>query len=237
MHGFRLVTFHEIRLVAITREQTRQLFPTDAREYCRTGDFVAVEMQDRQYSSVRAGVEKFVGMPRRGQRPGLCFSIPNHAAGDEIGIVKHRAIRMKQRIAQLTTFVNGTGCLRCGMARYPTRKRKLPEQPPHALLVPGNIGIQFAIGTFEVRVSHHSGAAVARASDKKHVEIVRSDNPVHMHVNEVEPRCGAPVAQQARLDVRQFQRHFQQRIVQQINLSDGKIVGGAPVGVNPMEFV
>jgi hypothetical protein len=51
------------------------------------------------------------------------------------------------------------------------------------------------------------------------------------------PGVVPPVVQQARLEVRQFQRHFQQRIVQQINLFDEKIVGGASVSVNPMEFV
>ena len=208
VHDFRLVTFHKIRLVAITREQTRQLFPTDAGEYGRTGDFIAVEMQDGQYSAVRAGIEKFVGMPRSGQRPGFRFSVANHATGNEIGVIKHRAIRMEQRIAQLSSLIDGTRCLRCGMARYPARERKLPKQLPHAFFVPRNIRIQFAIRAFEICVGHHSWAAVARASDKKHVEAMRFDNSVHMHVDKVEPRCSTPVAQQAWLDVRQLQWHF-----------------------------
>jgi hypothetical protein len=53
-----------------------------------------------------------------------------------------------------------------------------------------------------------------------------------VHIEKVEPRRGAPVAQQARLHVVERQRPLQQGIVFQVDLADGKIVGGAPVGVH-----
>src|SRR6185436_12046721 len=54
---------------------------------------------------------------------------------------------------------------------------------------------------------------------------------------EVQPGRRAPVAEQARLDVLDRQRLAQQRIVEQINLTDRQVVGGAPVGFQPREIV
>ena len=74
--------------------------------------------------------------------------------------------------------------------------------------------------------------AVAGAGDVDGVEIVLLDRAVEVDVEEVQPRRGAPVAQEPRLDVFVPQRLFQQRIVVQIDLADRQIVGGPPVGVH-----
>ena len=77
--------------------------------------------------------------------------------------------------------------------------------------------------------------AVARARDVDHVQIVLLDDAVQMGVDEVQPRRRAPVAEQARLDVRQGERFLQQRIVVEIDLPDRQIVRRAPVGVHLVE--
>ena len=53
-----------------------------------------------------------------------------------------------------------------------------------------------------------------------------------MRIDEIQSRRGAPVAQQARLDVFQLQRLAKKRIFVEIDLPNGKIVGGAPIGVH-----
>src|SRR5680860_1346635 len=58
------------------------------------------------------------------------------------------------------------------------------------------------------------------------------DGTVHVGVDEVEPRAGAPVAQEPRLDVLELEGLAQQRVVEQVDLSDGQVVGGAPVRVD-----
>jgi hypothetical protein len=56
---------------------------------------------------------------------------------------------------------------------------------------------------------------VTGTGDVEHVEVVLLDQPVEVHVDEVEPACNSPVAEQARLDVGQFERLFEQRIISQ----------------------
>jgi len=54
------------------------------------GNFVPVEMQDRQHGTVGRGIEELIGMPGRGQGSGLRLAITDDAGDDEIGIVEHR---------------------------------------------------------------------------------------------------------------------------------------------------
>ena len=49
------------------------------------------------------------------------------------------------------------------------------------------------------------------------------------------PGRGAPMAEQARLDVLRPQRLAQQRIVEQIDLPDREVVGGAPIAIEQIE--
>ncbi len=78
---------------------------------------------------------------------------------------------------------------------------------------------------------------MARAGDVDHVEIVLSDHPVEVGVDEVEPRRGSPMAQQPRFDVVLDERLLQQRVVVEIDLADREVVCGAPVSVQQVAFL
>ncbi|TKS62330.1 MAG: hypothetical protein EWM73_02565 [Nitrospira sp.] len=73
---------------------------------------------------------------------------------------------------------------------------------------------------------------MAWPGDIDHVEILFRDDPVQMHVDEVQPRRRAPVTEQARLDVCARQRLLQQGIVVEVNLSDGQVIGCTPIGID-----
>src|SRR5438477_405191 len=76
---------------------------------------------------------------------------------------------------------------------------------------------------------------VPGTGDEDHVQILALDDPVEVGVEEVEPRGGAPVAEQPWLDVLAPQRLTQERVVEEVDLPDGEIVGRAPVGVDVRE--
>ena len=63
------------------------------------------------------------------------------------------------------------------------------------------------------------------------------DDPVAVRINEIQAGRGAPVAQQPGLDVFHAQRLGEQRVVEKINLPDGQVVGGAPVGIDFPQFI
>jgi hypothetical protein len=69
------------------------------------------------------------------QRPGLCFTIANNTGGDEIGIIEHGAISMRQRIAQLSAFMDRARSIRSGVAWYAAGKGELLEKPAYSGLI------------------------------------------------------------------------------------------------------
>lgn len=65
VHLLRIGAFHEIGLMIVAEQKALQLGPRDASQHRGTGDLLAVEMEDGKHHTVRAGIEKLVGMPGR----------------------------------------------------------------------------------------------------------------------------------------------------------------------------
>ena len=195
-------------------------------------------MEDRQHGAVARRVEELVRVPARGQRPGLRLAVADDAGHDEVGVVERRAERVGQRVAELAALVDGarasraprgSGC-RPGNENW-RNSRRMPSR------VAADARVDLAVGALEVRVGDDRRPAVARTDDVDRVQVVRPDHPVHVRVEQVQAGRRAPVAEQARLDVRGLERLAQQRVVEQVDLADGQVVGGAPPGVDPPQLV
>jgi hypothetical protein len=235
VHQRGVVARHEARLVAAAAQQLRELLVADARQHRGPGDLVAVQVQDGQHRAVVRGVEELVRMPAGRERPGLRLAVADHAAGQQPGVVEHGAVRVQQRIAQLAAFMDGARRFRRHVAGNAARKRELREEALEPLRIARDVRIHLAVRAFQVGAGDHAGPAVARPGDEDRVEPPRVDGAVHVRVDEVQPRRGAPVAQQARLDVRQRQRLAQQRVVHEVDLAHRQVVGRAPPGVEQRE--
>src|SRR5262249_30846987 len=81
-------------------------------------------------------------------------------------------------------------------------------------------------------ISHDARTAVPRPDDINHIQVAFFDESIEMHIDKVQSRCSAPMAHQAWLNMRLLQWLFEQRIVHEIDLSNGKIIGRAPPGVH-----
>ena len=237
VHRARLMPFDEMGRVSVSAKKRFELLMTDPRQHRRIGDLVAVEVQDRQNGAVARRIEELVGMPARRERPRFRFAIADDRGDDEVGIVEGGAEGVRKRVAELAAFVDGAGRLGRHVARNSAGKRELGEEPLHALLVLRNTRIDFAVRSFEIGVGDQPRPAVAGTGDVDHVEIEFLDQPVEVRVDEVEARRRAPMAEEARLDVLLLERLAQQGIVEQVDLTNGQIVGGAPVGVDERAFV
>ena len=237
VHRLRIVALDEMRGIAVAAHQGFELLVRDAREHGRIRDLVAVEVQDRQHRSIAHGIEEFVGVPARRQRPRFSLAVADHAGDDEVGVVEGRAMGVRHRIAELPALVDRARRLRRDVARDAAGKRELGEQPLHPLLVLRNVGIDLAVSPLEIGVGDQPRPAVAGAGDVDHVEVELLDQPVEMDVDEVQARRRAPMSEQPRLDVVLRQRRLEQRIVEQIDLPDRQIVRRAPVGIDHRAFL
>jgi len=171
-------------------------------------------------------------VPRGRQRPRLRFTIADDAGDDQAGIVERCAKGVAERVAELAALVDRAGRRRCDMARNTAGEGELGEQLLHARLVLADVRVDLAVAPLQVGVGDQRGTTVARSGDVKHVQLELLDDPVQMHINEVLAWCRAPVTHDQRLHVRQLERHLQERVVVEIDLSHGQVVGGPPVGVH-----
>src|SRR5437867_2189169 len=118
----RLLCLDKKGRVAIPSEKAFQFLIRNPAENRRAGDFISVEMQDRQDCAVANGIEEFIRVPARGQWAGFSLAVPDDARGDEIRSVEHRPVRVRKRIAQLAAFMNRTWRFRGDMTRDPAGK-------------------------------------------------------------------------------------------------------------------
>ena len=95
MHQPGFMTLDEIGRPPVAAE-TFQFLAGDAGEQGRVGNLVAVEMQDRQHRAVGDRIEKFVGMPCRGEGSGFRLAIADDTGDDQARIVEHRPERMAE---------------------------------------------------------------------------------------------------------------------------------------------
>src|SRR5215210_1867984 len=126
------------------------------------------------------------------------------------------------------------GRLRRDVAGDATRKGELPEQLTHAVDVFADVRVRLGVTPFQVGVRDEPGTTVPWAGDVDRAHVSLDYATVKVGVDEVKTRSRPTVHKQARLDVLRGQRLPQQWVVQEIDLSDGQIVGGSPVGVDPL---
>ena len=225
----------EQRLVAVAAEEVDELRLGDAREQGRVGDLVPVEVQDRQHGPVGDGVEERVSAPARGERTGLGLAVAHHARDHQAGVVERRAEGVHERVAELAALVDGPGCLGRRVRRDAAGERELAEEPLHALPVVGDGGEQLGVRAVEPRVGDHRRTAVTRPADVERGRAALDDGPIEVRVDEAQAGRGAPVAEQARLDVVRLERALEQRVAHEVDLAHAQVVRRAPPGVDRLE--
>ena len=237
VHRLRVVAGDEARRVPVALQQRAQLVLGDPREHRRVGDLVAVEVQDRQHRAVARRVEELVRVPARRERARLGLAVADDAADEQVRVVERGAVGVHERVAELAALVDRARRLGRDVARDAAGERELAEQLAHALLVARDVGIDLGVAALQPRRGDEPGAAVAGPGDVHRVEVALDDRAVHVRVEEVEAGGGAPVAEQPRLDVLERQRLAQQRVVEQVDLADREVVGGAPPRVDALQLV
>ena len=157
-------------------------------------------------------------MPAGGQRPGLGLAVAHDASHDQFRIIESGAISMAEGVTQLSPFMNAARCFGRDMTGYTAREAELLEQPLHTLGILADLGIDFAVGAFEVGMRDHGRPAMPRSNDIHYVHVVAPDDTVEVHVQHVEAGARTPVAEQPRLDVLPPERFVQGGIVEQVDL-------------------
>lgn len=237
MHAFEIVAFDKVWGPAVAEHQRAQLFFGDTGKDGGVVDFVAVEMEDGQDGTVGDGVEEFVGVPARGQRTRLGFTITDNGQGDGVGMVEDGTKGMGDGVAEFTTFVNTPRCLWCHVAANTTGKGELLEELLQPLDILALVGVDFAVEALEVEVGDETGGAVAGAGDDKGIEVVFLDHAVEVDVGEGLAGVAAPMAEQSRLDVLLLEWFLQEGVFLEVEHAQAEVHAGVEVAGEFVEFV
>ena len=118
----------------------------------------------------------------------------------------------------------GLGCL-------PRKGQELTEELPHPVDVLTDVGVALVQVPSRYACATFAGPPCPGTGDEDRIESSLPNRSIEMHVDEIETGRRAEVAQQAWLDVLGPERFSQQRIVEQVDLTDREIVRRAPVVV------
>ena len=229
-------TFEEQRGVTVADHERAKLILADARKNGGVRDLVPVEVENRQHNAVVLRVDEFVRVPARRERARLGFAVAHDREGDLIGVVEHRTVRVRERVAELAALVNRAGGFGGDVRGDAAGERELREQLREAALVLRDRGVGLGVGAFEVARGHESRAAVTGARHVKRVEAALFNRAVRVRVQEREPGGSAPVAKQTRLHVIARKWLPQKRVVHEVDLAHRKVIRGAPPRIELMGF-
>ena len=237
----------EMRLIAHALKELGELLVGHTGKNGGVGDLVAVEVQDRQDDTIGCRVHELVGLPRGRERTGLGLAVAHHSHGQQARVIHDGTVGVAERVAELAALVDGARRLGRKMARNTAGVGKLAEELLQAGLVIGNVGANLAVGTIEQRLGGASGTTVTRAHQEDRVLVVIGDEAVDMTEQEVDAGRGAPVTDQAVLNVRATKvAHLtgflidkvgaHERVRAKVDLTDGQIIRCTPIQVDALEL-
>ena len=154
---------------------------------------------------------------------------------------------MGQGVAELAALVDGARGLGREVAGDAAGIGELTEELLEAGLVIGDVGTDLAVGAVEKGLRGAGRSAVTRAHEEDGILLVVGDEAVDVAEQEVDARRGAPVADEAVLDVGTTEVAglagllvnpilAHQRVRAQVDLADGQVVGGTPVPLDTLEL-
>ena len=233
----RIVADDEERIVPMPAKEPPHFLVALAREHRRIRDLVAVEMEHGQHGAVARGIEEADALPRPFEGTGLRLPVADHRHHHQIRVVERGAERVREHVPELAAFMDGTRHRWTHMARYAVRGGELPEEQLHPLAVTGDVWIDLAPSALQPDVRDQGWASVSRSCEEDGVDVPLADQPVHVRVEQRQPRRSAPVPEQARLDVLGAEGFAQQWIGLQVDLTDGQVVRRAPPGIEEVQLV
>src|SRR5262249_42660884 len=112
-------------------------------------------------------------------------------------------------LAKLSAFMDCTRRFRGYIIWHAIGQRALPEKTSQSLSAALDARIRLRVGTLEVAMRHKSGAAVPRAYDINHIQIILFDQSFKVNIDKVHSGCCAPMPQQPRFYVFALQWDFE----------------------------
>ena len=163
MHGHGLRALNEDWRPAQATEEAFELVVGNPAQDRWVGDFVAVEVQDRQHRPIAGRVDEFVDVPARRERTGFGFPVAHAGNGDQFRVVENGAAGVGEHIAELTAFMDRAGGFGRAMAADMPGEREHFEELAQPFFVHRLVGVALAVAAIDIDRTTHAWCAVAWA--------------------------------------------------------------------------
>src|SRR5260370_19856655 len=148
-----------------------------------------------------------------------------------------RPVGVRDAIAEFPALVDTARGFRSCMAADPARKAELPEEALHAGKIFTLVRIDFGVRSFKVRIRQDGRRAVPRTRNEDRIQVILLYQSIKMNVGEALPCVRAPVAQQARLGLLDFQRLTEPKVFLLIKEPPTYVKGCAPIVLHLMHLL
>ena len=163
--------------------------------------FCTVQVEDREHRAVARRVQVADAFPGSRKRARFGFTVADDGGDDQVRVVERRTERMREHVAELAPFMDRTRRRHADVARHAARRREAPEQAAESGGISRDFAIHLSVRALQVHVGQHCRAAVSGPCEKDGVHVMLFDQPIEMHVNEVQSWRRAPVPEEAWFDV------------------------------------
>src|SRR5262245_4603954 len=99
MDCIRIAASDKESLITVSGEKVADAFVGLAAPDRRAGNFITVEMQDREHRSIAHRIDKFHTLPAALERACFCLSIAHDSYHNQLGVIESCAERMHEHIA------------------------------------------------------------------------------------------------------------------------------------------
>src|SRR5215208_1100328 len=186
VHAGQVVPLDEVDRVAMPFEYRADLVIGRASQHGGVGDFVAVEVQDREHGTVASRVQEAYALPGALQGSGLGLAVTDDRGDEEVRVIEGRAEGVREDVAELAALVDRAGGGHADVTRHTAGRRELPEEPLHSRCVLRDLRVDLGVGAFQVDVRQDGRAAVPGASQVDGLGVTLLDQAVEVDVDKAE---------------------------------------------------
>jgi hypothetical protein len=220
-----------IGLIAESLEVVGELLVTHRSVDRRTGDLVAVDMENRKYGARLRWIEELVAVPRSSEWAALSLTVADDTGDDQFGIVEDGSEGSGERVSKFATLKDCARSPRIRMTRKSARPTEHLDEMCRALFIELELGIVVMKRALGEEIGDDGRRSMARSSDKHHVEMMSLDEIIEMCVDEVESRNRSPVSKNSILDIILLELISKKTVLLEIELGRAEVVRIAQVEI------
>ena len=100
---------------------------------------------------------------------------------------------MREHVSEFAAFMDRARGRNTDVTWYAAGGRKLTKESPQTGRILSDVRVVLRVRSLEIHVRHQRRPSMSRTSEVDHIDIVRTDQTIQVHVDEAQTRRSTPV--------------------------------------------